>query len=102
MTLLVACSRAWRRAKAIEVGTFTGYSSICIAHGLPGERPIALPGRKRGRWTSIARKYWKRAGVDKKIELRLGPGVESMEKLERGRQVWMISAFIDADKARLR
>src|ERR1700758_2865173 len=82
MTLLVAAIGA---REAIEIGTFTGYSSICIARGLPVTgRLLCLDVSEE--WTSIARKYWKRAVVDKKIELRLGPGVESMKRLERGRK----------------
>lgn len=92
MTLLVAAIGA---REAVEIGTFTGYSSICIARGLPAQgRLLCLDVSEE--WTGIARKYWKRAGVDKKIELRLGPGVESMKKLERGRKFDF--AFIDADK----
>lgn len=92
MTLLVA---ALGVREAIEIGTFTGYSSICIARGLPPQgRLLCLD--VSDEWTNVARKYWKRAGVDKKIELRLGPGAESMKKLERSRKFDF--AFIDADK----
>jgi caffeoyl-CoA O-methyltransferase len=92
MTLLVAAIGA---REAIEVGTFTGFSSICIARGLLKDgRLLCLDVSKE--WTSIARKYWARAGVDKKIELRLGPAAESLKKLERGRRFDF--AFIDADK----
>jgi caffeoyl-CoA O-methyltransferase len=92
MTLLVAAIGA---REAIEVGTFTGFSAICIARGLPKDgRLLCLDVSKE--WTAIARKYWARAGVDKKIELRLGPAVESLKKLERGRKFDF--AFIDADK----
>jgi len=92
MTLLVAAIGA---KEAIEIGTFTGYSSICIARGLPPKgRVLCLDISEE--WTSLARKYWKRAGVDKKIELRLGPAGESLNKLERGRKFDF--AFIDADK----
>ena len=73
----------------------TGPSSICIARGLP-ERGRLLCLDVSEEWTSIARKYWARAGVDKKIELRLGPAAESLKKLERGRRFDF--AFIDADK----
>jgi caffeoyl-CoA O-methyltransferase len=92
MTLLVAAVGA---REAIEIGTFTGYSSICIARGLPPKgRLLCLD--MSDEWTSLARKYWKRAGVDKKIELRLGPAAESLKMLERGRRFDF--AFIDADK----
>jgi caffeoyl-CoA O-methyltransferase len=93
MTLLVAAIGA---REAIEIGTFTGYSSICIARGLPRDgRLLCLDVSEE--WTGIARKYWARAGVEKKIELRLGPAVESLKQLERGRKFDF--AFIDADKS---
>ena len=92
MTLLVAANGA---RDAIEVGTFTGYSSICIARGLPAKgRLLCLD--ENPEWTAIARKYWARAKVAPKIELRLGPAVESLGKLEKGRRFDF--AFIDALK----
>lgn len=92
MTLLVA---AIGSSDAIEIGTFTGYSSICIARGLPAQGRLLCLDRS-DEWTSIARKYWERAGLEKKIELRLGPALESLKKMERGRRFDF--AFIDADK----
>jgi caffeoyl-CoA O-methyltransferase len=92
LTLLTAAIGA---RTAIEVGTFTGYSSICIARGLPtGGGLLCLDACKE--WTDIARRYWARAKVDGKIELRLGPAIESLEKLEAGRRFDL--AFIDAHK----
>ncbi|HZM04535.1 MAG TPA: class I SAM-dependent methyltransferase [Candidatus Saccharimonadales bacterium] len=92
MTLLVAAIGA---RQAIEVGSFTGYSSICIARGLPEKgRLLCLDASEE--WTAIARKYWRRAGLEKKIELRLGPAADSLKKLEAGRTFDF--AFIDADK----
>ncbi len=58
---------------AIEVGTFTGYSSLCIARALPPKgRLICLDASKE--WTAMARKYWAKAGVQDRIDLRLGAG----------------------------
>jgi caffeoyl-CoA O-methyltransferase len=92
MTLLVAAIGA---SEAIEIGTFTGYSSICIARGLPARgRLLCLDMSEE--WTGIARKFWAKAGVEKKIDLRLGPALDSLKKLERGRKFDF--AFIDADK----
>jgi caffeoyl-CoA O-methyltransferase len=92
MTLLVAAIGA---SDAIEIGTFTGYSSICIARGLPQKgRLLCLD--VSDEWTTIARKYWSHARVEKKIELRLGPALASLKKLERARRFDF--AFIDADK----
>lgn len=92
MTILTAAIGA---RSAIEVGTFTGYSSICIARGLPANgRLLCLDASKQ--WTDIARRYWKRAKVEDKIELRLGPAIENLKKLEPGRRFDF--AFIDAHK----
>jgi caffeoyl-CoA O-methyltransferase len=92
MTLLVAAIGA---KAAIEVGTFTGYSSLCIARGLaPRGRLICIDQSQE--WTAIARKYWTQAGVERKIDLRLGPAVSTLMKLDR--QVRFDFAFIDADK----
>lgn len=80
---------------AIEVGTFTGYSSICIARGLaPGGRLTCLDASVE--WTGIARRYWHQAGLADRIELRLGPAVESLRSLPMDAQFDL--AFIDADK----
>jgi len=93
LTLLTALAGA---RSALEVGTFTGYSSICIARGLaPGGRLLCLDASRP--WTDIARRYWARAGVKGKIELRLGPAIESLRDLEAGRRFDL--AFIDAHKA---
>jgi len=92
LTILTAAIGA--RA-AIEVGTFTGYSSICIARGLPpGGRLLCLDASRE--WTDIARRYWARAKVDGKIELRLGPALGNLQKLEAGLRFDL--AFIDAHK----
>jgi caffeoyl-CoA O-methyltransferase len=92
MTLLVAATRAER---AIEVGTFTGYSSICIARGLPGGgRLICLDESEE--WTAIARKYWTLAGLEKKIELRLGGALSTLKRLDKN--AVFDFAFIDANK----
>jgi caffeoyl-CoA O-methyltransferase len=80
---------------AIEVGTFTGYSSICIARALPPKgRLICLDASAE--WTAVARKYWARAGVEDRIELRLGVALTQLRKLEPGLRFDF--AFIDADK----
>jgi len=81
--------------QAIEVGTFTGLSALSIASGLaPGGRLICCD--VSDEWTSIARRYWKEAGVDDRIDLRLGPAVETLANLPAG--LTLDLAFIDADK----
>ena len=80
---------------AIEVGTFTGLSSLCIARALsPNGRLICLDQSEE--WTNLARKYWAKAGVQDRIELRLGSAISLLQALEPG--LTFDFAFIDADK----
>jgi caffeoyl-CoA O-methyltransferase len=92
MTLL---ARTIGARRAVEVGTFTGYSALCIARGLPDDGHL-LACDVSEEWTSIARRHWERAGVAKKIELRLGPGVETLRSLPVEPRFDL--GFIDADK----
>ncbi len=92
MTMLVAATGARR---AIEVGTFTGLSSICIARGLPKSGKLLCLDLSE-EWTALARRYWAKAGVAEKIELRLGPAIGSLKKLVN-KQTFDF-AFIDAHK----
>lgn len=80
---------------AVEVGTFTGYSSLCIARGLPdGGRLLCCDVSEE--WTAIARRAWERAGVADRIELRLGPALETLRALPDEPRFDL--GFIDADK----
>jgi len=81
--------------RAIEVGTFTGYSALCVARALPPDGKL-LCLDVDDEWTSIARKYWEQAGVVDKVELRIGPAIETLEKLDP--DLFFDFAFIDADK----
>jgi caffeoyl-CoA O-methyltransferase len=92
MTLL---ARAIGARSAVEIGTFTGYSSLCIARGLPDDGRL-LCCDLNAEWTAIGRRHWDRAGVGHKIELRLGPALETLRALPAGAQFDF--AFIDADK----
>jgi len=79
----------------VEVGTFTGYSALCLARGLPRDgRLITCDVSEQ--WTDLAREFWERAGIDDRIELRLGPALETLRGLPR--EPWVDLAFIDADK----
>ncbi|MGA3184366.1 MAG: class I SAM-dependent methyltransferase [Candidatus Dormibacteria bacterium] len=82
--------------RAIEVGTFTGYSSLCIARGLPPKGRL-LCCDVNEEWTSMARRYWERAGLADRIELRLAPALETIAQLPLG-QLFDF-AFIDAEKS---
>ncbi|MSR62160.1 MAG: SAM-dependent methyltransferase [Planctomycetes bacterium] len=85
--------------RCLEVGVFTGYSSLCVARALPSDGKL-LACDLSAEWTAIARRFWERAGLAAKIELRLGPGAETLAALiaagERGRFDF---AFLDADKS---
>jgi len=83
---------------ALEVGVFTGYSSLAVASALPeGGKLVACD--VSDEWTRIARRYWREGRVDDRIELRLGPGVETLDALSReGKNGTFDFAFVDADK----
>ncbi len=84
--------------RAIEIGTFTGYSALAVASALPeGGELICCDSSEE--WTTMARRYWKEAGVDGKIELRLGAALETVTALlNEGDSESFDFAFIDADK----
>jgi len=94
-TLLTLLTRVSRARSGIELGTFTGYSSICIARALgAGGRLLCCD--VSDEWTSVARKYWEKAGLTDRIELRLRPALETLRALP-GDEAYDV-AFIDADK----
>jgi predicted O-methyltransferase YrrM len=96
LALLVKLTGARR---LLEVGTFTGYSALCMAAALPAEGSLIccdIPGD----YNAIARRYWQEAGLTGRIDLRLAPALETLGDLERqggGEQFDLV--FIDADKA---
>lgn len=95
MAMLVRVS-ATRRA--LEIGTFTGYSALAVAAALPEDGKLVCCDVS-DEWTSIARRYWKEAGLDGKIDLRLGPALETLQQMiGSGEQGSFDFAFIDADK----
>ena len=85
--------------KTLEIGVFTGYSSLAVALALPEDgRVIACDVNEE--YTSVARRYWREAGVDRKIDLRLRPALETLDALIAGGEGGRFDfAFIDADKA---
>ncbi len=91
--LLQVLVRMLRAKRCIEVGTFTGYSALSVALALPRDGKIVCCDVSE-EWTAIARRYWKKAGVAAKIDLRIAPALDTLAKL-RGRYDF---AFIDADK----
>ena len=89
-------TRALGVRRAIEIGTFTGLSALCIARGLVDGGSLLCLDRSE-EWTAIARRYWERAGVSERIELRLGPALDSLRALPASPTFDL--AFVDADKA---
>jgi caffeoyl-CoA O-methyltransferase len=84
--------------RAIEIGTFTGYSAICVAESMSEDGQLIACDVDE-EWTAMAREYWERAGVEDRIELRLRPAVETIDELlEAGEGGTFDFAFIDADK----
>lgn len=94
-TFMSILARATNAKSAIEIGTFTGYSALCIARGL-GHDGHLLCCDINSEWTAIARRYWERAGVADRIELRLAPAIETLQALPADRRFDL--AFLDADK----
>ncbi|HSL58855.1 MAG TPA: class I SAM-dependent methyltransferase [Acidimicrobiales bacterium] len=93
LTLLVRITGARR---VVEVGTFTGYSSVCLARGLPEDGHL-LCCDVDATFTALAREAWDAAGVADRVELRLGPAADTLRSLPTDR--WIDLSFIDADKA---
>lgn len=91
-------ARAIGARRAVEVGTFTGYSSLCLAEALPGDGKLWCCDVNTD-WTNIARRYWKEAGVDGRIQLTIGPALETLDRLlTQGLADQIDLAFIDANK----
>lgn len=95
MALLVQLMGA---KKALEIGVFTGYSSLCVALALPSDGAL-IACDISDEWTAVARRYWAEAGVAHKIELRIAPALATLDELLRGGHAQTFDlAFIDADK----
>jgi caffeoyl-CoA O-methyltransferase len=92
MTLLTGLVGA---RNAVEVGTFTGYSALCIARALPSDGHLLCCDVSE-EWTSIAREAWKRAGITDRITLEIAPAIETLRALPQEQSIDF--AFIDADK----
>jgi predicted O-methyltransferase YrrM len=91
--LLQVLVRILRAKRCIEIGTFTGYSALAVALALPRDGKIICCDVSE-EWTAIARRYWKKAGVEKKMDLRIAPALETLTRLKGSFDF----AFIDADK----
>jgi predicted O-methyltransferase YrrM len=87
-----------RARRALEIGTFTGYSALAVAQALPADG-LLVACDVSAEWTAIARRYWDEAGLSSRIDLRLGPASDTLSALLRdGAAASFDFAFIDADK----
>src|SRR5215212_9775590 len=94
-TFMQVLTTALGARRAIEIGTFTGYSALCVARGLPaGGSLLCLDVNEQ--WTAVARRYWERAGLTDRIELRLGDAHETLRAVPA--EPTFDLAFVDADK----
>lgn len=91
--LLTTLTRLISARRAVEIGTFTGFSALAISRGLPDDGELICLDVS-DEWTSIGRRYWERAGVAGRIDLRIGDAHESAVKLEGSFDL----AFVDAEK----
>jgi predicted O-methyltransferase YrrM len=97
--LLALLVRTIGARKAIEIGTFTGYSALAVAAALPADGRLFCCDVSE-EWTAIARRYWKEAGLAERIDLRLAPALKTLAELraEHGAGAFDF-VFIDADKS---
>lgn len=93
--LLTMMARLVGAKRAVEVGTFTGYSSLCIARGL-ADGGTLLCCDVSEEWTALGRQAWDRAGVGERIQLRIAPALETLRALPMEPDIDLV--FIDADK----
>ena len=94
-TFTTLITRLTGATSAVELGTFTGYSAICLARGLAdGGRLLCCDVSEE--WTAVARHYWEKAGVADRIDLKIGPALETLRALPA--ETTFDVAFIDADK----
>lgn len=97
--LMVFLIRVLGAKKAIEIGTYTGYSTLCVALALPQDGVVVACDINDG-WAEIGRKYWNEARVADRIDFRLGPALDTMDELlASGQRETFDFAFIDADKS---
>jgi caffeoyl-CoA O-methyltransferase len=95
-TFMTMLARSIGAKSAVEVGTFTGYSAICIARALPPDGQLLCCDVSE-EWTAIARRYWDKAGVKNRITLKIAPAIETLRAWPTAQTVDF--AFIDADKS---
>ncbi|MGH8800230.1 MAG: O-methyltransferase [Casimicrobiaceae bacterium] len=96
--LLALLAKLVGARRALEIGTFTGYSALAVASALPADGKLICCDVS-DEWTGVARRYWQQAGVAGRIELRLAPAIDTLtDLLRQGGAGTFDLAFIDADK----
>ena len=93
MALLVQAIGA---RNCLEIGTFTGYSALAVALALPDDGRIVCCDLSE-EWTAIGKPFWKKAGVERKIDLRIGPALRTLDEITKEKRIFDF-VFIDADK----
>jgi caffeoyl-CoA O-methyltransferase len=93
--LLTLLARLLAARRGVEVGTFTGYSALCLARGMPDDATLVCCDVSE-EWTAVARRFWEKAGVAERIDLRIGPAIETLRALPA--EASLDISFIDADK----
>jgi len=84
--------------RIVEIGTFTGYSALCMAQAMPADGKLICCDVSE-EWTAIGRPFWRRAGVEDRIDLRIAPALETLDGLIQAGEAGRFDiAFIDADK----
>jgi caffeoyl-CoA O-methyltransferase len=94
-TFMELLTRALGVRRAIEIGTFTGLSALCVARALPEDGSLICLDRS-AEWTAVARRYWERAGLAGRIDLRLGDALPTLQEMPAVETFDL--AFVDADK----
>jgi predicted O-methyltransferase YrrM len=96
--LLALLAKSIGARRCIEIGTYTGYSALAVALALPPDGYLVACDVSE-EWTSIGRPFWREAGVESRIDLRIKPGLETLEELlAKGGRGTFDFAFLDADK----
>ena len=97
-SLLQMLARLTRTRKALEVGTFTGYSALAVALTLPADG-VLVACDVNPEWVDVGRSFWREAGVEDRIDVRIGPAMDTLRSLvSEGHARSFDFAFIDADK----
>jgi predicted O-methyltransferase YrrM len=96
--LLALLAQSVHTSQALEIGTFTGYTALKVASVLPSQGKLICCDINKD-WTSVGRQYWKEAGIEDRIDLRLAPAKDTLGALlKEGKESTFDFAFIDADK----